>query len=173
MNKIAAAIQFTSLGGIFIQAGEEFARTKFGDENSFVSPIEVNQLDWSQLVDFSDLTNFYRGMWQIRQAFPALRRSDAQAASAYRFAKDQTENLIAYTISDTTSLGKWSQLAVIVNSGKVEQTVKLRSTTDLPTKWSVIADNQQAGTTELRVLKTKNGKVTISRRSLLILAKEK
>lgn len=26
--------------------------------------IAVNQLDWSQLIDFGDLPNFYHGLWQ-------------------------------------------------------------------------------------------------------------
>jgi len=30
-------------------AGEEMARSKDGDENSYKSPVEVNQIDWNTL----------------------------------------------------------------------------------------------------------------------------
>lgn len=171
MNKMAAALQFTSLGGMFLQAGEEFARTKLGDENSFVSPIAVNQLDWNRLTAFGDLTAFYHGMWQIRQQFSPLRAADDEAGRSYRFAKDQTENLIAYTIFDeSASQGAWQQLAVIVNSSQNPQKIKLRSVGKLPEKWTVIANNQQAGTTPLGTITGK--KIKIPGRSLLVLVAE-
>ena len=171
MNKAAAALQFTSLGGMFLQAGEEFARTKFGDENSFVSPLAINQLDWTRLTEFADLVDFYQGMWQIRRKFAPLRAADTTAASSYRFAKDKTENLIAYTIfNEAATNGDWQQLAVIVNRTKEPQKVKLRSIATLPETWSIVADNKQAGTTPLGTLA--GNKITISGRSLLILAAE-
>ncbi len=55
MNKLAAVLTFTSQGIVFMQAGEEFARTKFGDENSYVSSDKVNQIDWSALEKYGDL----------------------------------------------------------------------------------------------------------------------
>ena len=73
LNKLSAALLFTSLGGIFLQAGEEFGRTKFGDENSYRSSISVNQLDWT-LVNRKnkDLLEFYKGMISLRKAYPPL-----------------------------------------------------------------------------------------------------
>ena len=171
MNKAAAALQFTSLGGMFLQAGEEFARTKFGDENSFVSPLAINQLDWTRLTEFADLVDFYQGMWQIRRKFAPLRAADTTAASSYRFAKDKTENLIAYTIfNEAATNGDWQQLAVIVNRTKEPQKVKLRSIATLPETWSIVADNKQAGITPLGTLA--GNKITVPGRSLLILAAE-
>ncbi len=43
MNKLAAAVVLTSQGMVFIQAGEEFARTKGGVENSYNSPLYFNK----------------------------------------------------------------------------------------------------------------------------------
>jgi len=37
-NRLAAFVCFTCQGNLFLQAGEEFARTKLGDHNSYKSP---------------------------------------------------------------------------------------------------------------------------------------
>ena len=60
MNKISAALIFTSQGMPFIQAGEEFARTKIDEDGKFVdnsynSPDSVNKLDWRRVQKYKDL----------------------------------------------------------------------------------------------------------------------
>ena len=144
MNKLAAAILFTSQGGIFMQAGEEMARTKYGDENSYRSPLAVNQINWENTVVFQELVAFYRGLWAIRQAYPPLRDTSAETAAAITFSKDHVENLIAYTIPNFNG-GTWQQLAVILNSSDQEQQITLESCAPLPESWQILATNSQAG----------------------------
>ena len=45
-NRLAAGIYLTSMGLPFWQAGEEFARTKKGQGNSYHSSPALNRLDW-------------------------------------------------------------------------------------------------------------------------------
>ena len=61
-NRLAAGIYFTCLGITFLQAGEEAARTKYGDDNSYRSAAKVNQLDWTRMHEYRDLAEFYRGL---------------------------------------------------------------------------------------------------------------
>ena len=49
MNNLGAAIIMMSRGAAFWQAGEEMLRTKDGDENSYKSSDEINNIDWSVL----------------------------------------------------------------------------------------------------------------------------
>ncbi|MBQ2358763.1 MAG: type I pullulanase, partial [Ruminococcus sp.] len=46
MNKLSAAIVMTAQGIPFFLGGEEFCRSKDGDENSYASSREENMLDW-------------------------------------------------------------------------------------------------------------------------------
>ncbi|NMB20974.1 MAG: type I pullulanase, partial [Firmicutes bacterium] len=46
MMKLAHAILLTSQGIPFLHGGQDFARTKGGDPNSYQSPDHVNQIDW-------------------------------------------------------------------------------------------------------------------------------
>ena len=80
-NRLAAFICFTSLGTPFLQAGEEFARTKLGDGNSYKSSPEVNRLDWERAWRFGGLTDYYRGLIQLRRGLPGLLDKSANASA--------------------------------------------------------------------------------------------
>ena len=80
-NRLAAFICFTCLGTPFLQAGEEFARTKQGDSNSYRSAPEVNRLDWDRAWQFGALTDYYRGLIRLRKSMPGLRDNSAGASS--------------------------------------------------------------------------------------------
>jgi len=56
MNRLAAAIVFTSQGIPFMQVGQEMCRTKFDVENSYESPDKINMVD--SMVLSSDLAKF-------------------------------------------------------------------------------------------------------------------
>ncbi|MDR2103049.1 MAG: type I pullulanase [Treponema sp.] len=78
MNKLAAALVLTSQGIPFFQAGEEMARTKGGDDNSFRSPDSVNMLDWDRKSQYIDLVEYYRGLIQLRKRYGVFRLRRAE-----------------------------------------------------------------------------------------------
>ena len=55
-----------------MQAGEEFGRTKLGEDNSYRSAPEINMLRWSQVEDFGDLVEYYKGLIRLRKRLPGL-----------------------------------------------------------------------------------------------------
>lgn len=71
-NKLGAFLLFSSLGIPFLQAGEEFARTKHKDKNSYRSPDSINALDWTRRETYDDLVQFYRGLIDIRKHNPVF-----------------------------------------------------------------------------------------------------
>lgn len=73
MSRMTAGYLLTSHGGTFLHAGEEFARTKSGDHNSYCSGDLVNKLDWNRVSDYSWMTSYYQGMISIRKAFSGFR----------------------------------------------------------------------------------------------------
>lgn len=76
MNKLAAVAYLTAQGIPFMLAGEEMARSKDGDHNSFKSDVELNQIDWSSLTRYSDLVKYYKGLIDIRKAYSPMRCED-------------------------------------------------------------------------------------------------
>lgn len=72
MQRMAAFITLSGLGLVFLQAGEEFLRSKGGDDNSYQSGDEVNKLDWT-LADKNRATvEYYRGLIALRKNNPAF-----------------------------------------------------------------------------------------------------
>ncbi len=170
MNKLAAAITLTSQGISFMQAGEEFARTKFGDENSYISPIKTNQLNWNSLIEYSDLQSYYSGLIEIRKNFKPFRDSTTKSANLIKFSDNTPDGVIAYTLENTLTPDKqWAQAAVIFNANQEEKEVTLQANIGktLPKQWTVIANKNSAG---LKSLGTINGNtVTVPGGSALIL----
>lgn len=71
-NKLAAAIYMTCQGHLFMLSGEEFARTKQGQENTFKSPISLNRLDWKRAYEYEELRIYYEGLIALRKQLPGL-----------------------------------------------------------------------------------------------------
>ncbi len=70
-DKMAAALVFLSRGTPFIAAGQEFLRSKQGDENSYRSGDEVNALRWDQVTENREIVEYYRGLIAFRKRFLA------------------------------------------------------------------------------------------------------
>ncbi len=72
MNNLGAAIIMLSKGTPFWQAGEEMLRTKGGDENSYMSSDEVNNIDWSVLAEGNreyTTMQYYKGLIEMRKSY--------------------------------------------------------------------------------------------------------
>lgn len=68
-DKMAAALVFLSRGTAFLQAGQEFLRTKNGAENSYNLPDSVNSIKWDNLAQNRDIADYYRGLIALRKRF--------------------------------------------------------------------------------------------------------
>ena len=66
-DKLAAAFIFLSQGTPFINGGQEFLRTKQGDENSYKSSDTINAIDLSFKTTYSDVYNTYKGLIALRK----------------------------------------------------------------------------------------------------------
>ena len=70
--KLAVSVYFTCQGRLFFLSGEEFARTKEGDDNSFEAPISLNRLDYKRAYEFEELVHFYKDLIALRKCLPGL-----------------------------------------------------------------------------------------------------
>lgn len=67
-NQLASTIVFTAAGVPFVLSGEEFARTKYGNHNTFNASADVNKLDWQRAQRMSALVDHYRTLINLRKA---------------------------------------------------------------------------------------------------------
>lgn len=145
MNKISAAILMTSQGGIFFQAGEEFARTKYGNANSYNASIAINRLDWARADEYQDLVDYYKNMITIRKAYAPLRDATRKTADMIYF-KRLPENLISYLIPNLIDEnGPWKNLLVVANTSNQPYTIDLpKDENQNDQKWKILANNKKA-----------------------------
>ena len=73
--KLALGFVMLSQGIPFIQAGQEFLRSKKGVENSFNAPDAINRIDWSERVRNEDVVEFFKELVRLRKEYPELRLS--------------------------------------------------------------------------------------------------
>lgn len=163
MNKLSAAIVMTSQGIPFSLGGEEFCRSKDGDENSFSSSRKENMLDWENVDLYSDVIEYYRGLYKIRDAFAAFSDTTAMTANSLTYLSDVPTGVTGYTINNTES-GKWSKMCVVFNGSDSAQNVNAKG------DWVVLADNKTAG---LRNIKNVSDSVKVEAHSAVIMVDTK
>ena len=134
-NRLAAGIYLTSFGLPFMQAGEEFARTKKGVGNSYRSSPALNRLDWNRAEQYHALVDYYRGLLALRAAFPRLGSTDRHAPEALQFfALEQP--LVGWTLPAVWGDGAaWSALCVFYNPTDTTCTVSLPAG-----QWKLLSD---------------------------------
>ena len=159
MNKLAAAIVLTSQGISFLHAGEEFARTKKGVENSYNRPDSVNAIDWRRKRRYADLVAYYHGLVALRKATRDFRmRSAAEIRKRLAFIPVAQPGVVAYVIA-----GPARTLLVAFNADRTPASLAVPDGT-----WNVLVDDRRAGTKPLR--RFRNGPVELPPVSALVLA---
>ena len=166
-NKLAAFIYFTCQGHLFMQAGEEFGRTKFGDGNSYRSDPKLNMLRWHQTVEFSDLLAYYEGLIRLRKKLPGLCDKTTAAASRISEKKVQREGVVSFRVDNTVENNageNWKELFVVYNANDTQVTVAMPEG-----QWTVLADKYD---TDCIKEVTEKGQLTVAACSGMMLAKK-
>ncbi|MGM1045122.1 MAG: type I pullulanase [Bacillota bacterium] len=125
MHRLASSMVLTSQGISFIHAGQEYYRTKGGEENSYKSGDEVNQLNWDQAAEHKDGTLFIRQLIKLRKEHPAFRMKDAGAIRNHLFFEEAPEHAVAYSIRDHANGDPEKHLYVLHYAGRTAAEIKL------------------------------------------------
>ncbi|WP_244834032.1 type I pullulanase [Clostridium sp. BJN0001] len=163
-NKMSAAIVLTSQGIPFMQAGEEFARTKTNPDgtfngNSYNSPDSVNKLDWKRISEFSSLYDYYKGLLKLRSEHKAFRMDSTEdIQNNLKFLEEGKDfkgsNVVAYVIDGSKANDSWSKIAVMFNSSNDSVEVTLPQD-----GWVTVVNKDNAGVEKLD--EVKNSKVIL------------
>lgn len=165
INKLVAAILFTCQGTIFFQAGEEFARTKLGNDNSYNMSPEINKLDWKRVYEYEELVDYYKGLIALRSKITAFYSRELANINKVKFLSNTKNGVVAYILlNDKNTEDSWSQIYVAYNSTK--NRIKLR----LPIgEWQILLDGQSSRLFEKNIYY--NDEITVESKSAVILGR--
>lgn len=171
MNRLCAAIVFTSQGVPFIQAGEEFLRSKplpekkgFA-ENSYNMPDAVNSIKWDNIHEYPDMIAYYKGLMALRKAHPVFRmQSEAEMTQNLCFLSDTPENVVAYLLKGKGADDTSENILVIFNGNDEEILYNLPEG-----KWKILVDDKTAGADGKKII---SAKADVEPLSALVLEKE-
>jgi pullulanase len=145
-DKMAASFLFLSQGLPFMQAGQEFMRSKNGDDNSYQSSDAVNSLKWSTQVANADVRNYYKGLIALRKAHPAFRMdTSAKIASDIGSWTPGSTDALGYLINGSSVGDSWSSIYVAFNGTNKPVTITLPSGGN----WTIAVNAAKSGVASL------------------------
>lgn len=173
MDRLGAAIIFTSQGIPFFQSGQEMLRTKGGDDNSYDKPDALNMIRWHDKVENADMVAWYRGLIALRSAHPLFRLARADEVRRALRWLDRDLNLslppetLGYVLTDSTGRDGWSRAAVLLNASAKAVEIPIPEG-----RWQIFIDGLHAGTTSRGT--TKNAtRVRVPARSAMVLGERR
>ncbi len=125
-HKLAQSIVFVSQGIPFILSGEEFLRTKYGNENSYNAPDETNKIDWTRKKEFLNIFSYYKDLIKLRKEHPAFKmKTKKEIEENIKFYEDLKIPLpdsksIAFLIDGNKAKDQWKKILVLINPNEKE-----------------------------------------------------
>ena len=120
--KLGLTSALTAQGIPFTVAGTEFCRTKYGDQNSYRSPDNMNAINWSRASKYKDVADYYAGLVAIRKAVSAFGDTTANNIST-------VSGCTAWQITNNKS-GEWNKVIVALNNSASAKSISLSGQLD-------------------------------------------
>lgn len=99
--ELADAAVFLAQGVPEIQLGQEFLRTKGGNDNSYNSGDSVNEIDWNRSTTYASSVAYVKGLISLRHKTAALRMSDYGDIDAHSSVLMKADGVVAYELKDS------------------------------------------------------------------------
>lgn len=167
MDKMAAALVFLSQGIPFIQAGQEFLRSKplpggaSFDDNSYKSPDAVNSLKWNRKSEYKNVFEYYKGLIALRKAHSAFRMSTKEQVSEHmRFIDKLPKRVVGFILTGDNELEK---IIVFINPNEFEVSLYAFE------KFDVYVNADRAGAEPIG---TVEGNYSILGRSIMVIGRK-
>jgi pullulanase len=136
MVMMSGALVLTSQGIPFLHAGEEMARTKLGDHNSYRSPDRINRIDWSLKSTNNEIFRYYQALIGLRKSHPAFHMNWASLIRKHLvFSSDYQPGVASYSLVNHANDDSWKTILLVFNGNRGEITFKLNP----QIHWRVIA----------------------------------
>ena len=145
LARYSSSIALLAQGVPFIQAGQEFLRSKDGDSNSYKSSDAVNSIKWDLATKNASTLAYFKGLIAIRSAHPVFRMSSAADVKKNLVFLQVAPDLIAYSLNGKNVKDSWKTVVVIHNSSSKTKIVTLPN----KGKWSIVVQGSVASTKSL------------------------
>ena len=103
MALLANSVVFTSQGITFMLSGEEFLRTKSGNNNSYNASYKINELDYSLKVKNIDVFNNYKKLISLKQNSNLFARTKEECKNIV-INKNSDGSLIYFDLNDDQNM---------------------------------------------------------------------
>ena len=163
LSQFATSIAFLSQGLPFMQAGQEFLRSKNGDTNSYKSSDAINSLKWATRKANISTVNYYKGLIALRKAHPAFRMTTTEQVKSNLKFSTSPDGTIVYTLNGAAVKDKAATIVVVHNANVGEQSISLPK----GGSWSVLVDNGKAGVSVIR--KVSGDTIKVAGRTTVVL----
>lgn len=127
-HTLASSIVLLAQGVPFIHGGQEFLRTKYGDENSYRSGDFVNRFDWGRQDEYQEALDYFRDLVAFRRAHPLLRLKDYSTISSHYELLQSDNHIISFSLSDASE-----ELIIIFNAREDKAAAAVK-----PGSWEVL-----------------------------------
>ncbi|PRO65392.1 type I pullulanase [Alkalicoccus urumqiensis] len=135
LHQMASGLMLVSQGVPFLHAGQEFYRTKSGDGNSYISPDEINRLDWRQREVHEEDIQFIRSLIDLRRRFDIFRLRTNEAVRKRLYRLQTPAPVFGFMLLDTDR-----DFCVYANPVKRRQEIELPS----PGPWQLLVSNKES-----------------------------
>ena len=135
-SRLAAAIYMTCQGRLFLLSGEEFGRTKQGEDNTHKAPIELNRLDWARAWQNRELVEYYQGLIALRKQLPALCDKSEQAGRRLLHSEVPAARCVTALLENG---GRWSKILLAYNASSRAMELELEEG-----EWELLADERSS-----------------------------
>lgn len=124
MAMLANSVVLTSQGTSFMLAGEEFLRTKGGNENSYNASYEVNELNYALKVQHNDMFENYKKLIALNLSTDLFSKNGEECA-LMNVEVNEESNVIVYSLVDTLSNREYKIVHSNGFSGELSKVVDL------------------------------------------------
>jgi pullulanase len=132
MSKLGALALMTSQGIPFLHSGQEFGRTKAGEDNTYNLGDAVNNIVWREKKANAERCDYYRQVIRLRHLHPMFRLGDRGLVSrSVIFFEDLDpsvpvpEGCVAFRVEDATGNDPWSSALVLLNGSVSDEAFDL------------------------------------------------
>lgn len=120
-HTLGTSLVLLAQGVPFLHGGQEFLRTKYGDDNSYRSGDEVNRFDWCRQDIYRGAVDYVKGLIQIRKDQPLFRMRREETIARQFQELQSSHHIISFALKDESN-----ELIVIFNGSDRERTAKVK-----------------------------------------------
>ncbi len=109
------AVVALSQGVCFYHMGQEFCRTKNGEDNSYRSDDSINMIDYNRAFEYKDVANYTRDMIKLRRTIKAFKFNNLAEISEKVYFEDLDSGMLLMKIDKVSNDTTYEKILVYFN----------------------------------------------------------